>query len=209
LILRRGKGHLFIVAVAFQSVRLAPLRVGPPILMSRPVGQPTALTKIAFQRSDRAHFDDAGWLTHWAWRTTTQRSWGYQDVEVPRGAKRPVVVVTWDEPAASAGAAAAVDYDLDLWMDRAPFCSPDALGQCGEWASQAAISATIVRGDTTLPMAFTVSGPTGPAAPRVGQTVTITTTVANPSWILSGVYLAATSMLAGVGVRRSSIIAAK
>jgi hypothetical protein len=181
-----------------------------------------------------AHLNPAGWSTHWAWRTISERQWGFRDIEVPRGAKRLVVALTWDEPAASAGAAAAVDYDLDLWIDRAPFCTPDSVGQCGEWASQswidnveyqiidnppagtyrlkmvnwdapstgvpAAISAVVVRGDTSPDMGLTVTGPTGPAAPRVGQTVTITTTVANPSWILSGVHLAATAIPAGVTV---------
>lgn len=83
-----------------------------------------------------AHLNPAGWGTHWAWRTITDRRWGFRDIEVPRGASRLVVVMTWDEPAASAGASAAVTYDLDLWLDRSPFCTPDAKGQCGEWASQ-------------------------------------------------------------------------
>jgi hypothetical protein len=181
-----------------------------------------------------AHFNAAGWSTHWAWQTITDRRWGFHDIEVPRGTRRLVVVMTWDEPAASAGAAAAVDFDLDLWIDRAPFCTPDSVGQCGEWASQswidnveyqiienpgpgtyrlkfinwdapssgvpAALSATIIRGDTTPPMSLTVAGPTSPAVPRVGQTITVTTTVTNPSWILSGVHLAATSIPAGVTV---------
>jgi hypothetical protein len=181
-----------------------------------------------------AHLNPSGWSTHWAWRTITNNQWGFRDIEVPRGAKRLVVVLTWDEPAASAGAGAAVDYDLDLWIARAPFCAPDSKGQCGQWASQswidnveyqiienpppgtyrlkivnwnapssgvpAAISAVIVQGATAPAMSFTVAGPSGPAAPRVGQTVTVTTTVADPSWVLSGVHLAATSIPAGVTV---------
>ena len=83
-----------------------------------------------------AHLNASGWSTHWAWRTITRDRWGFRDIEIPPGASRLVVVLTWDEPAASSGAAAAVDYDLDLWIDRAPFCTPDAKGQCGEWASQ-------------------------------------------------------------------------
>jgi hypothetical protein len=181
-----------------------------------------------------AHLNASGWSTHWAWRTITNNQWGFRDIEVPRGATRLEVVLTWDEPAASAGAGAAVDYDLDLWIARAPFCAPDSKGQCGQWASQswidnveyqiienpppgtyrlkivnwnapssgvpAAISAVIVQGATAPAMSFTVAGPSGPAAPRVGQTVTVTTTVADPSWVLSGVHLAATSIPAGVTV---------
>jgi hypothetical protein len=83
-----------------------------------------------------AHFNPNGWSTHWAWRTITRDQWGFRDIDVPRGARRLVVAMTWDEPAASAGASAAVDHDLDLWIDREPFCTPDAKGQCGEFASQ-------------------------------------------------------------------------
>jgi subtilisin family serine protease len=83
-----------------------------------------------------AHLNPNGWSTHWAWRTITRNQWGFRDIEVPRGARRLVVAMTWDEPAASAGASAAVDHDLDLWIDRAPFCTPDPKGQCGEFASQ-------------------------------------------------------------------------
>ena len=42
----------------------------------------------------------------------------YRDITVPIGAKRLVVVMTWDEPAASAGASRAVMCDLDLWADQ-------------------------------------------------------------------------------------------
>ena len=83
-----------------------------------------------------AHPNADGWTTHWAWRTITRTQWGFRDIDVPEGTRRLVVAMTWDEPAASAGASAAVDYDLDLWVDREPFCTPDSVGQCGEWASQ-------------------------------------------------------------------------
>lgn len=83
-----------------------------------------------------AHLNEAGWSTHWAWRTISRDRWAYRDIVVPSGTRRLVVAMTWDEPAASAGASAAVIYDLDLWLDRAPFCAPDPKGQCGEWASQ-------------------------------------------------------------------------
>jgi hypothetical protein len=75
-----------------------------------------------------AHPNLAGRTTHGAWRMITRDRWGFRDIEVPPGASRLVIVLTWDEPAASAGASAAVDYDLDLWIDRAPFCTPDSKG---------------------------------------------------------------------------------
>ena len=181
-----------------------------------------------------AHSNPEGWTTHWAWRTITRSNWGFRDIDVPRGARRLVVVMTWDEPAASAGASAAVDYDLDLWVDRAPFCTPDAKGQCGEWASQswidnveyliienppagayrlkiinwnaprdgvpAAIAASVVRGNTAPAMTLTASASN--MNPGVGGTTTITTTVANPSWVASGVHLEATTIPAGVTLER-------
>jgi subtilase family protein len=177
-----------------------------------------------------AHGNNAGWSTHWAWRTITNRQWGFREIDVPQGAKRLVVAMTWDEPPASAGASAAVDYDLDLWIDREPFCTPDGKGQCGEFASQswidnveyqiienpapgkyrlkivnwdapssglpAALSATIVMGATAPNYTLTGSpSPTG--AVPVGGFVEVTTTVSNPSWILSGVHLAAAGIPSG------------
>lgn len=77
-----------------------------------------------------------GWSGHWASRTITNSSWGYRDISVPAGARRLVVVMTWDENAASSGASKSVQYDLDLWVDKDADCTPDSKGQCGEWASQ-------------------------------------------------------------------------
>ena len=77
-----------------------------------------------------------GWSTHWSWRSITNNAWGYRDITVPAGTDRLVVVMTWDEDAASSGASKAVKYDLDLWVDRGADCTPDSRGQCGEWASQ-------------------------------------------------------------------------
>jgi hypothetical protein len=83
-----------------------------------------------------ARSNSNGWNTYWGTRTITNSNWGYRDITVPSGTDRLVVVMTWDEPAASSGASEAVDYDLDLWIDRNADCAPDSKGQCGEWASQ-------------------------------------------------------------------------
>lgn len=83
-----------------------------------------------------AQTDSNGWSVHRASRSVTDTSWAYFDIEVPSGADRLVVVMTWDEEAASAGASEAVMYDLDLWADWNRDCTPDAHGQCGEYASQ-------------------------------------------------------------------------
>jgi hypothetical protein len=60
----------------------------------------------------------------------------------------------------------------------------------------AAISATIVRGATAPNMNLNVTSST--INPGVGGRATITTTVSNPSWILSGVHLQSVSLPAGV-----------
>jgi hypothetical protein len=77
-----------------------------------------------------------GWSGHWSSRSISNSNWGYRDITVPSGTHRLVVVMTWDEDAASSGASQAVKYDLDLWVDRGADCTPDSKGQCGEWASQ-------------------------------------------------------------------------
>jgi hypothetical protein len=59
----------------------------------------------------------------------------YGDVTVPPGTRRLVVVLTWDEPAASAGASRAVSYDLNLWADHGADCT-DPTGACGEYSSR-------------------------------------------------------------------------
>ena len=53
---------------------------------------------------------------------------------MPPGAKRLVVVLTWDEPPASAGASRAVTYDIDLWVDRDVDCTARP-APCGEYSS--------------------------------------------------------------------------
>lgn len=97
------------------------------------------LGRVSDYQSHWARFDANGWSGHWTWLTATNQNWGFFDIDVPRGTKRLVVVLTWDEPAASAGAARAVTYDIDLWADFGASCVPDSVGQCGQWASQSDI----------------------------------------------------------------------
>jgi hypothetical protein len=97
------------------------------------------LGRVSDYESHWARPDSSGWNERWAWMTVTDKSWGYFDVDVPRGAKRLVAVLTWDEPEASAGASQAVTYDIDLWADLGASCKPDSVGQCGGWASQSNI----------------------------------------------------------------------
>ena len=97
------------------------------------------LGRVSDYQSHWARLDPNGWSGHWAWMTITDKSWGFFDINVPRGAKRVVAVLTWDEPEASAGASQAVTYDVDLWADPGASCTPDFVGQCGAWASQSNI----------------------------------------------------------------------
>ena len=79
-----------------------------------------------------------GWYTHWFYGNVTDTTYMQNDINVPTGTDRLVVVMTWDEPPASAGASAAVIYDLDLWADYN--CDhpsePNDKGQGGEYASR-------------------------------------------------------------------------
>jgi subtilisin family serine protease len=100
------------------------------------------LGRVSAYHAHWAHFNPNGWRSRWAWQTITNSNWGFFDIDVPRGTDRLVAVMTWDEPAASAGASRAVTYDLDLWVDYNADCTPDPKGQCGEWASQSDIDNT-------------------------------------------------------------------
>ncbi|MEN0004968.1 MAG: S8 family serine peptidase [Bacteroidota bacterium] len=162
-----------------------------------------------------------GWNTYWGTRSISRNNWGYRDIEVPENADRLVVVMTWDEPAASSGASEAVTNDLDLWIDRGADADSDNKGQGGEWASQssidnveyviidrpragkyrlkivnwdvseegvrAAVVATVIKGDPTPNIKLDASLHAGNTS--VGSTIKITTSVSNPSYIASGVFL--------------------
>ena len=54
--------------------------------------------------------------------------YAYSDIEVPEGASRLDVVLTWDEPPTEAIATPVLN-DLDLWLDRGADCGD---GPCGE-----------------------------------------------------------------------------
>ncbi len=86
-----------------------------------------------------AHTNNDGWFTNWFYGGVNGGfGYAYGDITVPANAKRLVVVLTWDEPAASAGASRAVTYDLDLWADHNVDCS-DPTGACGEFASRSTV----------------------------------------------------------------------
>jgi hypothetical protein len=174
-----------------------------------------------------ADFSANGWHTNWFWANSSGTgNWIFGDVNVPAGTDRLVVVLTWDEPAASSGASTAVVNDVDLWVDFNNDCGG---GNCGEYASTTVVdnveyvvvnnppaglyrlkaynynvSQTVHLGFSAL----TVQGNPAPATtltavastptPIIGQDFTITTTVFDPSYIASGVHLENTVLPAGV-----------
>ena len=60
-----------------------------------------------------------------------ESNYTYTDIEVPEGASRLDVVLTWDEPPTEAIATPVLN-DLDLWLDRDADCDD---GPCGEQSS--------------------------------------------------------------------------
>ena len=108
----------------------------------------------AYGRSRYKHFYGYGvvssWLAHYdnrdrqhGWtgvkgssQSASNGRYKYMDVVVPRGASKLVVTLTWDEPPASSKAIRAVQYNLDLWVDRiGGGVSCGSRGACGEYAS--------------------------------------------------------------------------
>ena len=182
----------------------------------------------------------SGYVAHWdqpntdGWSTSrfsggvSSQGFQYGDITVPAGAKRLVVVLTWDEPGASAGASRAVTYDLDLWVDHNADCTQPQ-GFCGEYASVSSIDNVeyvVVNNPPAgtyrlkvlpfnapgfaLPygMAATIirGDPlpavtaflTAPSNPVVGSMFGVTLNVSTPSYVASGVGVQLTSPPLGV-----------
>jgi len=84
-----------------------------------------------------AHPNSDGWSTYWSSGYVNAYGYQYRDITVPPGTHRLVVVLTWDEPPASAGASRAVLYDLDLWLSYNGDCGdpPPERGAVGTGSS--------------------------------------------------------------------------
>ena len=76
-----------------------------------------------------------GWLSGSAATEIEDGQYAYHDIEVPAGASRLDLVMTWDEPPADAVASTVLN-DLDLWLDRDADCADEA---CGEHSSRSRI----------------------------------------------------------------------
>ena len=100
------------------------------------IGNTYGMGRLSSYLAHWAHDGSNGWSTHWSSTDIDMFQYKYMDVTVPSGTDRLVVVLTWDEPAASSGAADAVDYNLDLYIDRGADCGS---GNCGEYSSTSTI----------------------------------------------------------------------
>lgn len=76
-----------------------------------------------------------GWRSGSASTELEDGQYAYHDIEVPVGASRLDLVMTWDEPPADAVASTVLN-DLDLWLDRDADCAD---GACGEHSSRSRI----------------------------------------------------------------------
>ena len=79
--------------------------------------------------------EPGGWLIGSASSEPDNGSYEYIDIEVPEGAGRLDVVLTWDEQPADTLTRSVLN-NLDLWADRGADCAEDA---CGEHASRSEI----------------------------------------------------------------------
>ena len=82
-----------------------------------------------------SHDDPEGWLIGSASARPVRGAYEYIDIEVPEGASRLDVVMTWDEAPADT-LTRSVFNNLDLWADRGADCGDDA---CGEHASRSEV----------------------------------------------------------------------
>ena len=78
---------------------------------------------------------DDGWRSGSATVEPESGEYAYVDIDVPDGAARLDVVLTWDEPPADTIASSVLN-DLDLWVDRGGDCGS---GDCGEYSSTSRI----------------------------------------------------------------------
>jgi hypothetical protein len=173
------------------------------------------------------HDNNDGWLTHRFWGNVNAQNAGFREITVPPGTQRLVVVMTWDEPPASAGASRALLYDLDLWLDHGADCG--LVSACGDFVSQSRLDSVeyvIVNNPPAgtywlkvdpydapghwLPYAMVahvvrgnptpvvMATMTGDQDPRVGEPFDVRLTVSTPAYIVSGAQVELTAMPSSV-----------
>ena len=185
---------------------------GPAPLQNR-----YGLGKVSARASVLNRDQADGWVNGSAVTELVEGEYAYQDIEVPEGASRLDVVMTWDETPADTIASSVLN-DLDLWVDRDADCETAI---CGEYASQsridnvewvlvkdpapgtyriktivhrgygtpprAAVAWTVIRGRTKPALEVTVDRPVENLRP--GQTYEVDLTVRADAYIADGVTL--------------------
>ena len=89
------------------------------------------LGKVSARTSVLNRDETCGWIGGGAVSELQQGEHAYRDIEVPAGASRLDLVMTWDEPPADTIASTVLN-DLDLWLDRDGDCGEEP---CGEQVS--------------------------------------------------------------------------
>ena len=104
---------------------------GGPGRIQRAYGMGKASARLAVTQRDSAD----GWTGGGVAAELGNGEYMTQEIDVPVGASRLELVLTWDEPPSEA-VADAVFHDLDLWLDEGGDCGGAA---CGEHASMSVI----------------------------------------------------------------------
>lgn len=102
-----------------------------------PSGSRTAhgLGRVSSLKSHFFHDQSDGWVGFRTHGNVDNENFLFTDISVPDGARQLLVVMSWDEPAASAGASKAVIHDLDLVIDYGPSCNTAPVEYCGDYFS--------------------------------------------------------------------------
>ena len=158
-----------------------------------------------------------GWVTGSATASPVDGSYEYVDIEVPAGAKRLDIVMTWDEQPADTLTRSVLN-NLDLWVDQGADCAEDACGELSslsnvdnvEWlfisdpepgtyrvkvlptrlygeAASAAIAWTLIRGDPTPILNLQLDEES--VTVSSGESVEINVTVSASHFVSSGTTL--------------------
>ena len=93
------------------------------------------LGKVSARTSVLSRDAEDGWTSGSATLELADGEYGYQDIEVPEGASRLDIAMTWDEPPADTLAQPLLN-DLDLWVDRDADCPESQPAACGNAASR-------------------------------------------------------------------------
>ena len=88
------------------------------------------LGKVSARTSVLNRDETGGWIGGGAVSELQQGEYAYRDIEVPAGASRLDLVMTWDEPPADTIASTVLN-DLDLWLDRDGDCGEGAVRRAG------------------------------------------------------------------------------